>query len=153
MKFESIDEIIKFAKEKEQEAADFYEEASKMEVFSGSKELLEGFAKEERKHYDILDTIGKNKEALSGYKFEWVHDLKRSDYMVDINYEKGMTYPDLLRLAMKREEKALRLYNEMAQQTENEEYLKTFKMLSQEEAKHKNVLETMYDDYMATQGD
>jgi rubrerythrin len=153
MKFESIDDIIEFAKEKEQEAADFYEEVSKLEVFSGSKKLLEGFAKEEKKHYDLLDSIGKNKEVLSGYTFEWVHDLKRSNYMVDITYEKGMTYPDLLRLAMKREEKALKLYNEMAQKTGNEDYLNTFKMLSQEEAKHKNFLETLYDDYMASQGD
>jgi len=153
MKFESIDDIIEFAKEKEQEAADFYEEVSKLEVFSGSKKLLEGFAKEEMKHYDLLDTIGKNKEALSGYTFEWIHDLKRSNYLVDITYEKGMTYPDLLRLAMKREEKALKLYNEIAQQTENEDYLNTFKMLSQEEAKHKNFLETLYDDFMAAQGD
>ncbi|MBW1846989.1 MAG: ferritin family protein [Deltaproteobacteria bacterium] len=153
MKFESIAEVIEFAKEKEQDAADFYEEVSKLEVFSGSRELLEGFAKEERKHYDLLDSIGKNNETLSDYKFEWVHDLKRSNYMVDITYEKGMTYPDLLRLAMKREEKALKLYNEMAQQMEHEDYLNMFKMLSQEEAKHKNILETLYDDYMAGQGD
>ncbi|MBW2364465.1 MAG: rubrerythrin, partial [Deltaproteobacteria bacterium] len=56
MKFESIAEVIEFAKEKEQDAADFYEEISKLEVFSGSRELLEGFAKEERKHYDLLDS-------------------------------------------------------------------------------------------------
>jgi rubrerythrin len=153
MKFESIEEVIEFAKEKELEAADFYDEVSKEEPFSGAKELLEGFANEERKHYDMLDNIGKNNELLSGYKFEWVKDLKRSNFMVDLTYEKGMTYPDLLRLAMKREEKALALYNEMGQYTENEDYLNVFKMLCQEEAKHKNVLETMYDDYMLTQGD
>jgi len=153
MRFESIEEIIEFAKEKEEEAANFYEMVSKQEVFTGSRELLEGFAREERKHYDMLDSIGKNKEVLKNYTFKWIKDLKRSDYMVDAVYEKGMTYPDLLRLAMKREEKALKLYNELAQYTENEDYLKVFKMLSQEEAKHKNVLETMYDDFMAAQGD
>lgn len=153
MGFESIEEIIDFAKEKEQEASDFYEDISKQEVFSGSRALLEEFAKEERKHYDMLDTIGKNKEALANYTFKWIKDLKRSDYMVDITYEKGMTYPDLLRLAMKREEKSLKLYNEMVSYTENEDYLNVFKILSQEEAKHKNILETMYDDFMASQGD
>lgn len=153
MSFESIEAIIDFAKEKELEAADFYDDVSKQEAFSGARELLEGFAKEERKHYDLLQNIGNNKEVLSDYKFEWIKDLKRSNYMVDINYEKGMTYPDLLRLAMKREEKALALYNEMAEYTKNEDYLNVFKMLCQEEAKHKNVLETMYDDFMAAQGD
>ena len=153
MKFESIGEVIEFAKEGEQEAAEFYEEVSKQEAFSGSRELLEGFAKEEKKHYDMLDNIGKSKEVVSDYKFEWIKDLKRSNYMVDITYEKNMTYPDLLRLAMKREEKALELYNEMAQYAESEDYLNVFKMLCQEEAKHKNILETLYDDFMATQGD
>jgi rubrerythrin len=77
--------------------------------------------------------------------------MKRSDYMVDIEYEKGMHYTDILRLAMKREEKALKLYNVLQTKTQDEAYLKLFKILAQEEAKHKRVLETLYDDYMADQ--
>lgn len=56
-------------------------------------------------------------------------------------------------LAMKREEKALALYNEMLVKTENPEAKKLFQMLCQEEAKHKLALETKYDDYMAEMGD
>jgi rubrerythrin len=37
--------------------------------------------------------------------------------------------------------------------TQDEAYLKLFKILAQEEAKHKRALETLYDDYMADQGD
>jgi rubrerythrin len=59
----------------------------------------------------------------------------------------------MLRLAMKKEEKALKLYNELAKKTEKEDLITLFKVLSQEEAKHKLALETLYDDYMATQGD
>jgi rubrerythrin len=73
--------------------------------------------------------------------------------MVDIEYEKGMHYTDILRLAMKREEKALKLYNELQTKIQGEAYLKLFKILAQEEAKHKRALETLYDDYMADQGD
>lgn len=153
MNFKSIDEVIHFAKEKENEAADFYDNISKLESFSGSKELLESFAKEERKHYVMLENLGNNKEILDNYQFQWIRDLKRSDYLIDIKYQDKMTYRDLLRLAMKREEKALSLYNKMAEYTENPEYLKLFKMLCQEEAKHKNALETLYDDFMAAQGD
>jgi rubrerythrin len=79
--------------------------------------------------------------------------MKRSDYLVDIEYQKGMHYEDMLRLAMKKEEKALKLYNELAKKTEREDLITLFKVLSQEEAKHKLALETLYDDYMATQGD
>jgi rubrerythrin len=73
--------------------------------------------------------------------------------MVDLKYKKGMTYAELLRLAMKREEKALQLYNDLASKSEKSELVKVFKMLSQEEAKHKLKLETIYDDYMAKMGD
>jgi rubrerythrin len=54
---------------------------------------------------------------------------------------------------MKREEKALQLYNELVVKADDEGTKKIFKMLCQEEAKHKNILETIYDDHMALQGD
>ena len=153
MSFTSFGEIIRFARDKEKEAADFYSDLAKNAIFSGARETLEGFAREERKHYDLLGNLGKEKQDLSQYNFEWIPDLKRSDYLVDTDDPKDMGYTDLLRLAMKREEKALKLYNELLAKAENEELKNVFKMLCQEEAKHKLALETLYDDYMAEQGD
>ena len=72
---------------------------------------------------------------------------------MDMDDPKDMDYADLLRLAMKREEKSLALYNELLVKAENEDLKNVFKMLCQEEAKHKLALETLYDDYMAEQGD
>ena len=40
MSFESIEEIIGYAIEKEKEAAEFYEDCSKQEFFSGSKDIV-----------------------------------------------------------------------------------------------------------------
>ena len=153
MSFTSFGEIIRFARDKEKEAVDFYSDLAKNAIFSGARETLEGFAREERKHYDLLGNLGKEKQDLSQYNFEWIPDLKRSDYLVDTDDPKDMGYTDLLRLAMKREEKALKLYNELLAKAENEELKNVFKMLCQEEAKHKLALETLYDDYMAEQGD
>jgi rubrerythrin len=79
--------------------------------------------------------------------------MKRSDYMVDLTYEPGMHYTDILRLAMKREENALKLYNELQEKSPDAGQKKIFKMLCQEEAKHKLFLESLCDDYMAAQGD
>ena len=153
MNFESIVEILDYAIEKEKEAAEFYAEISRQEPFAGAKETFESFAAEERKHQTLLEGFESNKEKIAAYTLKWIPDMKRSDYMVDMKYEKGMHYVDILRLAMKREEKALLLYNQMQTKTQDEEYLKLFKILAQEEAKHKRALETMYDDYMAEQGD
>ena len=64
-----------------------------------------------------------------------------------------MHYTDILRLAMKKEEKALKLYNDLMKKTDNEDVIKLFQVLAQEEAKHKGFLEGLFDDYMAEQGD
>jgi len=153
MNFKSFEELIQFAIEKEKEAILFYENASTQEPYSGGKETFLEFAMEEKKHKALLEGFLKGDKKLGDYKFKWVPDMKRSDYMVDLKYEKGMAYPEMLRLAMKREEKALQLYNELASKAEKSEFVKVFKMLSQEEAKHKLKLEAIYDDYMAKMGD
>ena len=155
MEFKSIQDILDFAISKEKEAADFYTEAGKEESMSGAKEMLKEFAQEERKHQTLLEEFKQKGFAsgISDYKFKWITDIKRSNYVVDMEYRKGMAYNELLMLAMKREEKALALYNEMQLKADTPEGKKLFKMLCQEEAKHKLALETMYDDYMAQMGD
>ena len=151
MNFKSFEELILFAIEKE--AIDFYENASAQEQYSGGREAFLAFAKKEKKHKALLESFLKGDKKLGDYKFKWIPDMKRSDYIVDLKYRKGMAYPEMLRLAMKREEKALQLYNDLASKTEKADLVKVFKMLSQEEATHKLKLETIYDDYMAKMGD
>jgi len=153
MSFESYEEIIRFAISREKEAAEFYAECAEKESFAGAKKSLEGMSAEERKHQHMLENLDENREALKDYKYEWIPDIKRSNYMTELTYEKGMSYVDILRLAMKREEKALALYNELLRKAEKDSHKDVFKMLCQEEAKHKLFLETLYDDYMAEQGD
>lgn len=153
MQFKSFEEIIAFAIEKEKGAAAFYEEAAGQESYAGGKRTFQEFAGEERKHQAILEGFLRGDTKLSDYDLKWIPDMKRSDYMVDVTFQKGMAYADILRLAMKREEASLKLYNELARQTDKEDLIKVFQMLSQEEAKHKLTLETLYDDYMAKMGD
>ena len=155
MDFNNLTEIIDFAIAKEVEAAEFYRTVSEQESFSGKKEMFLEFAAEERKHQALLEDLkaGKLGSKLDDYKFKWITDIKRSDYVDDITYKPGMPYNDILMLASKREEKALALYNEMLANADTAESKKVFKMLCQEEAKHKLALETMLDDYMAEMGD
>jgi len=151
MAFKTFEDIMAYAIEKEKEAVVFYEDLSKQEKFSGAKETFEGFAAEERKHQDMLANF--SKENVSEYEVQKIPDLKRSDYLVDLEYTSGMSYADILRLAMKREEKALKFYNDFAANTHSQEHRKLFEILSQEEAKHKLKLETFLDDYLAEMGD
>ncbi|MEE8430830.1 MAG: ferritin family protein [Candidatus Desulfatibia sp.] len=155
MQFENLEAIIDFAVEKEKEAAEFYDGISEKEPFAGSKEMLKEFAAEERKHQALLEKFLTESvdKSVAEYKLKWITDIKRSNYVVEMEYTEGMAYNDLLMLAMQREEKALALYNELEKEVEDAEGKKLFQVLAQEEAKHKLFLETKYDDYMAKMGD
>ncbi len=155
MKFEGLEEILDFAIKREVEAAEFYGTLAKEETFSGAREMFEEFCVEEEKHKKLLEDFKEKgiTKSLEEYKLKWITDIKRSDYVVEREYQMGMAYNEILMLAMKREEKALKLYNEFLDKADTEESQKLFKILCQEEAKHKLALETLYDDYMAKMGD
>ena len=158
MDFDSLKGIIDFAISQEQEAADFYRSVGEGEVQDGKKHLFLQFAAEEDKHRRLLENLksgsgGSDAALVDTYTFTWITDIKRSNYVADLVYTPGMPYRDILMLAAKREEKALELYNLLLAKAEDDAARKLFKMLCQEEAKHKLALETTLDDYMAELGD
>jgi len=151
MNFGSVDEILSFAIDREKEAVAFYATLADQATRDSLKQTFAGFSKEEEKHVSLLSDISGNKDKIAAYEFKAVTDLKISDYLVETDYEEGMPMPEILKLAMKREEKAVTLYGSLADQTDNADAKKVFQILVQEESKHKLALETMYDDYLADQ--
>ncbi|MFH2058744.1 MAG: ferritin family protein [Pseudomonadota bacterium] len=151
MNFGSIDEILKFAIKNEKEAVKFYTTLAKEATRASIKATFKDFAKEEQNHVALLSDISGNKKKIDAYQFKKITDLKISDYMVEIEYKEGMPMPEILKIAMKREEKAVKLYSAMSDQTDHADAKKVFKILVQEESKHKLALESMYDDYLADQ--
>lgn len=149
MKFESVDDILAYAIGKEEEAVKFYMDLAGKEKFKAVKETFEGFAKEEEKHVALLTGLQTDKSKVEDYELKVVPDLKISDYLVETEYKEGMFMQDILRIAMKREEVAVKLYNDLAGKTDNAEVKRVMNILAQEEAKHKLGLETMYDDFLA----
>jgi rubrerythrin len=151
MNFGSVDEILEFAIARENEAVQFYSSLAAEASRPALRETFEQFAKEEEKHAALLSDISGNKDKIDSYEFKPVADLKISDYMDETEYEKDMPMPEILKIAMKREEKAVKLYTSLADKTDNEDARKLFMILVQEESKHKLALETMYDDFLADQ--
>ncbi len=155
MDFNNLTAIIDFAISQEQESADFYREVGEKEARERTRDLFFQFADEEDRHRRLLENFksGDPGRAMEDYRFTWIIDIKRSNYMADLAYTPGMPYRDLLMLAAQREEKALALYNLLLAKAEDEGARKVFKMLCQEEAKHKLALEGTLDAYMAEMGD
>lgn len=152
MHFKSIDEILEFAIGKEKEAVTFYTDLSKKESMADLKATFKELAQEEAKHVKLLTNITKNKTAIASYELKNVPNLKISEYLVAMEYSEGMPMQDILILAMKREEMAVKLYTNLAAGDFDPEFVKLFKLLAQEEAKHKLTFEGFYDDYQASRG-
>ncbi len=151
MEFGSVDEILKFAIDREKEAVDFYSSLAKKATRASLKEIFERFAMEEGKHVLLISDMAGSKEKIDSYEFKKITDLKISDYMVEVDYEEGMPMPEILKIAMKKEENAVKLYSMLSDKTDNKDAKKVFMILVQEESKHKFALESMYDDYLADQ--
>ncbi len=149
MSFNSMDEIIAYAIEKEEEAVAFYTDLSGKQAYASLKETFKNFADEEKKHAKMLKELSQDSSKIEAYEVKNIPDLKISDYMVEIEYQEGMLLSDILRLAMKREEQAVKLYRDLGERSPNPELKKIFQILVQEESKHKLALESMYDDFLA----
>lgn len=110
MNFKSVDEILEFAIDREKEAVEFYASLAQEAPSKALKQTFIDFSKEEGKHVALLSDISGNKAMIDSYELKKIPDLKISNYMVDTKYEKGMPMPEVLKLAMKREEKSVKLY-------------------------------------------
>ena len=141
--FESVENILKFAIEKEAEAHDFYVEWAGKVGPAHLKQLFLTFAAEEQKHKEKLE------RAAKGSTFQptdtKVADLKIVDYMVDITPTPDMDYQEALILAMRREKASFKLYSDLAAMSGGTDLQAMFTALAQEEAKHKLRMETEYE--------
>jgi len=147
--FKSVQEVLDFAIEKEEEARQFYLEWSKkLENKTLSEQFIE-FAGEEAKHKEKLQRVKSGSTFKPSPKR--VTDLKIVDYLVDIVPTPDMDYQEALIVAMRREKASFKFYNDLAAMAEDESLRETFLALAQEEAKHKLRLETFYEKEIYTE--
>jgi rubrerythrin len=144
--FESIEDILDFAIQAEQDAVDFYTDLAGKAVSADMRDTFNEFAKEEISHKARLIKI--KEEGMFPETSSAVTDLKIADYLVRIQPTPGMSYQDALILAMKREKAAFRLYTNLASKAPNDKMKRLFESLAMEESKHKLRFEIEYDEYV-----
>jgi rubrerythrin len=79
-------------------------------------------------------------------KIEKIPNLKISDYMIEAELKPDIPYGDILRIAMKREERSVKLYTDLNEKNLDEKLRSLFTFLIQEESKHKYYVEKLYDE-------
>jgi rubrerythrin len=149
MQFNSVDEILDFAMEKEQEAHDLYAGLASQAKNPGMKAVFQEFAQEEAGHKKKLQAVKDGKKLVSSEAK--ILDLKIGDYLVDVQVKPNMSYQDALILAMQAEKNAYKMYYSLAQATDDAGIKDLLLGLAEEEAKHKLRFEVEYDDNVLTE--
>lgn len=140
----TVDEILDFAIEREQAAADFYGDLAERVDTAWMRKMLLEFRTEELRHKGKLKSVKKGEKLLSSK--QQVQDLKISDYLVDVEPTADISLQDAMIVAMKREKMAYRLYTDLATKAADPDVKELFLGLAQEEARHKLYFEVQYDE-------
>ena len=141
--WESVDDILDYAIDKEIEAYNFYISLAEKNNISSIKKLFTSFAAEEEGHRKKLEAA-KSGKMLTLSKNE-ITNLKVTDYLVNVAETDNMSYQDVLILAAKKEKAAFMLYTDLAETAGDDEMKTFFEILAQEEARHKLRFEIEYD--------
>jgi len=143
--FKDINEVLDFAIIAEQEAFEFYTSLADNAGTQEMKEVFEQFAKEEIGHKAKLQDIKHTGIIETDFSGK-ISDLKLSDYLVDIIAYPGMSYSEALIVAIKKEHAAYKLYMDLSKIISSSEMKNAFRMLANEESKHKLRFEVEYDE-------
>jgi len=140
----SISRVITDAVRKEDAAKLFYEKAAAAAEEPGARELLLRLAREEARHAELLR--GKGVAEFLAANPPATNDLRISEFLESRKVGAKASFQDVLIYAIKREDKSFRAYQALAESTSDEAARKLFRRLAQEERKHRNSLEELYDD-------
>ncbi len=146
MDFETFQEVIAFAREKENAAVHFYESARRVTKNPGARVMFGEMADEERRHLKFLEEM--KESDIDSFPEKKIQDLKISQFTEDVPFSPELDYRQILIVAMKKEEQAHRLYSDLAGMTADAGVAKLFRILAEEEAKHKLKLESEYEDHV-----
>lgn len=142
MKSSSVEEILRFAIRKEIDSATYYHMMADRSN-PGIKKLLEELAKEEEGHRKKLEQFDRKK--IEKMTVKETKGLGISEWLEDTPFSSDMNYPDLLRMAIKNEERSQHLYTSTAQLVTEPTLKKLLLILAQEESTHKERLEKLYE--------
>ncbi|PKP03721.1 MAG: hypothetical protein CVU14_01535 [Bacteroidetes bacterium HGW-Bacteroidetes-9] len=142
--FKSVDDILHFAIRSAKETADFFTRLSQQARNAKMKRIFEQYAREE---YAYMVKLSRVREIgpLDLTK-EQMKEIKVSEYEIDLQNAVDLKYSEALVMAMRKVTASFRLYLELASKTPNNEIQSIFKLLADEEAKHKRGFEIEYNE-------
>jgi rubrerythrin len=144
MNLEQYKQIIEFAIVGEKEAQEFYTAAAYKVNDPYLKQMFEQFAQDEKGHEKILKGI-LSKDAIGLY-FNEGEDYKVSETVDAPKLTTDMNPADAIALAMKKEEEAMKQYNDLAEACKDPGQKTVFLDLAAMERAHKLKMEKAFVD-------
>ena len=143
--FENAEQILDFAIEREEEAAQSYRQLAEQSERAELRRLFEEFAQEEIIHREKLLLVKSQKLLLPSQ--DKLFDLRVHDYTVELPPEYAGSYQQALLLAIRKEKAARRLYQDLAGRADDMNLCALLLALADEEGKHQRQFEEYYDIY------
>ena len=141
--------VFEFAKKMELDGKDFYEKQAATIEVPGLKKIFRQLAEDEQKHYDALEKLQQQKSTVANTASTALDEAKNvfQDLIASDNKPTDIKGGDLegYRYAMKVEADSFRLYEQAAAEEKDEKVRKVLLWIAEEEHKHFNILESVYD--------
>ena len=143
-----IHDILRTAIQREIDAYTLYSTTAEKADIPHAKTILEELADQETGHRNRLEALLKGAafRVVSKAQRKKAVDLKITDYLIEVPLAPDSDFQDILIVAGKREKASHDLYAALAKVAEDEDTVKLFKYLANEEMTHKNRVESLYEE-------
>ena len=149
-KFVTLDDVIKFAVDREDTAYKLYKRAAELSTSISSRKMFEELAQEEATHKDVFVKIDADKAEQN--KLCTLPESSLAKYLADIPFRPDMSYSQIISSALKTEENAYQLYKAAAGMTEDPKLQKVLMSFADVELGHRRRLEEIYEERVLTEG-
>lgn len=150
MNFVTLDEVIKFAIEREDTAYRLYKRAAELSTSAAARKMFEELAAEEATHKDVFAKI--DVEKAQQHKSCQIPETSISKYLADVPFRADMSYQEILTYAMKTEDNAYNLYKTAAGATSDETLQRVLTTFADVELGHRRKIEGIYEERVLTEG-
>lgn len=150
MKLVTLDEVVKFAIEREDTAYRLYKRAAELSTSISAKKMFEELAQEEATHKDVFTKIDEDK--AENHKLCTIPESSIAKYLADVPLRADLSYSEILTYALKTEENAYQLYKAAAGMTDDPKLQKVLMNFADIELGHRRRLEAIYEERVLTEG-
>ena len=146
MKFDTLDEVLSFALDRETKARSLYLAFQKRVKDPAARKLLGELAGQEEEHGRILEKARATHRMSPVGGTCAVADMKLADYMVGRELGPDSEPQDVMMFAMQMEKRSSDFYRELAKHYEGTPLADAFAALADQERCHKEALEKEYEE-------